>query len=310
MDIDVFEPREVAELIMTYYSGGYPNELQVSGLEMALRRLHDEGFSLSSLFIDTRHFEHTLIRELERLRSEKLIHDQTLNAIKRALFKFRADTIESYELIDYSRGSTFNTSFIDHVTSNPSLVIVDFSADGAPGVSLQLKQLVVSYITKLLFNKFTEYKVSGVDKVLLLIIEESQNYCPNLSTYPVGHSLARDNLARIATQGRKFGLCLCLVSQRPSFVDPVVLSMINTFIIHRISADDIAFIKKVAGSLPKVIESKLVNLKTGRAIVTGQMNKLGFPVVIDIPERKIKPRIGKIDVSQIIAKSGQNSYIL
>jgi DNA helicase HerA-like ATPase len=109
-------------------------------------------------------------------------------------------------------------------------------------------------------------------------------------------------LAQIATQGRKFGLSLCLVSQRPSFVDPIVLSMVNTFIIHRISAEDIAFIRKISGGLPKVIENKLVNLTTGRAIVSGQMNKLGFPVVVDIPERKILPKMGKIDVSAILRR--------
>ena len=144
--------------------------------------------------------------------------------------------------------------------------------------------------------------MKGTDRILLLIIEEAQNYCPNLETYPIGYSLARDNLAQIATQGRKFGLSLCLVSQRPSFVDQIVLSMVNTFIIHRISATDVPFVKRAAGGLPEVIEDKLTSLATGRAIVIGQMNKLGFPVLIEIPEeeRRIKPTIGKISVSKIL----------
>ena len=50
MDLDIFEPREVAELIITYYTGGALNELQVAGIETALRRLHDEeGYPISSL---------------------------------------------------------------------------------------------------------------------------------------------------------------------------------------------------------------------------------------------------------------------
>jgi len=304
MDLDVFEPREVAELIITYYTGGSLNELQVAGIETALRRLcEEEGYSISSLFLDERNFRGKLIAELERAKDERLIHDQTLNAIKRALFKFKSDVIDQYELITHRNLVTLSADFIDTITNpkNPTLVIVDFSADGAPGVALQLKQLVVSYITELLLKKFTKYKIEGADKILLLVIEESQNYCPNLQTYPIGYSLARDNLAQIATQGRKFGLSLCLVSQRPSFVDPIVLSMVNTFIIHRISAEDVPFVKRVAGGLPRVIEDKLTSLATGRAIVTGQMNKLGFPVVVNIPERKIKPTIGKISVSKILA---------
>jgi len=302
MDLDVFGPREIAELIITYYTGGQLNELQVAGLEMVLRRLKEDGYSMTSLFLDDRYFEGKLVADLERMKDEKLIHDQTLRAIERALNKFKSDLVDKYELIAYKGQTTFSSDLIDSITDskNPTLIIVDFSADGAPGAPLQLKQLIVAYITELLLKKFTEYKMRGADKILLLIIEEAQNYCPNLETYPIGYSLARDNLAQIATQGRKFGLSLCLVSQRPSFVDQVVLSMVNTFIIHRVSAADVPFVKRVAGGLPEVIEDKLTSLATGRAIVTGQMNKLGFPVIVDIPERRVKPTIGKISVSKIL----------
>jgi hypothetical protein len=303
MDLDVFEPREVAELVITYYTGGQLNELQVAGLEMALRELKDDGYSMATPFLEDRYFEGELMANLERAKEEKLIHDQTLHAIKRALNKFKSDVVKEYELIAYKGHVTFGSGLIDTITDprSPALIIVDFSADGAPGAPLQLKQLIVAYITKLLLKKFTEYKMKGTDRILLLIIEEAQNYCPNLEAYPIGYSLARDNLAQIATQGRKFGLSLCLVSQRPSFVDQVVLSMVNTFIIHRISAADVPFVKRVAGGLPEVIEDKLTSLATGRAIVTGQMNKLGFPVIVDIPERNVKPTIGKISVSKILA---------
>lgn len=304
MDLDIFEPREVAELIITYYSGGSLNELQVAGLELVLRRLYEEeAYRVSQLFIEDRNFERVLLPGLERARDERLIHDQTLRAIIRAVTKFKNDVIDQYELVTFKNLVTLSTKFIDSITDpdNPTLAIIDFSTDGAPGVSIQLKQLVVSYITKLLLKKFTSYKIEGKDKIMLLIIEEAQNYCPNLQTFPIGYSLARDNLAQIATQGRKFGLSLCLVSQRPSFVDPVVLSMVNTFIIHRISAEDVSFVKRIAGGLPKNIENKLTTLTTGRAIVVGQMNRLGFPVIVDIPERKIKPTIGRISVSKILA---------
>jgi hypothetical protein len=59
-------------------------------------------------------------------------------------------------------------------------------------------------------------------------------------------------------------------------------------------------VKRVAGGLPEVIEDKLTSLATGRAIIAGQMNRLGFPVIIDVSERRIKPTIGKISVSKIL----------
>lgn len=303
INLSEFSSREVAELVITYYTGGLKNELQISGLETALRRLYDNNYDLSEMFINDDVFDR-LISELTILtKKERLIHDQTSKAILRALQKFRDDCVIKYEIIGYEEETTLSGSFIDRITENPSLVIIDFSTDGAPGVSLQAKQLVISYLTKMLYTKFTSYKVSGDERCLLLIIEESQNYCPNLSAYPIGYSLARDNLALIATQGRKFGLCLCLVSQRPSFVDPIVLSMVNTFIIHRISAEDVSFVKKIVGTLPTAFQKKLTLLATGRAIVTGQMNILGFPVIVDIPKREIEPKMGRIDVGRILTRS-------
>lgn len=299
LDLDVFNARELSELIMTYYSGGSLNELQVSGLDLVLRNLEGAGYSFSMLFTDN--YYDKILQKLDDARRKRIIHDQTYSAIRRALAKFKED-LGVYDLIKPKNKASFNDNFVNELINpeKPKLVIIDFSADGAPGVPLQLKQLIVAYITKLLFKKFTEYKSKGENKVLLLIIEEAQNYCPNQETFPIGYSLARENLAQIATQGRKFGLSLCLVSQRPSFVDQVVLSMVNTFIIHRVSAADVTFIKRVTGGLPEAIENKLTNLATGKAIVTGQMNVLSFPILVDIPERKIKPTVGKISVSEIL----------
>ena len=297
MDLSPFSPREVAELIVVYYSGGELNERQAYGIEMILRNLKEEGYEISELFIDDNLFKRTLISELRKAVEKKEIHSQTGNAIERALRKFK-DDMDKYSLIRYKNQVTLGEKFIDELTKpgSASLALIDFSTEGAPGVSLQMKQLIISYLTKLLYNKFTDYKVQGEERVLLLAIEEVQNYCPNLTTYPIGYSLARNNIVNIATQGRKFGLSLCLISQRPTFIDPIALSMVNTFIIHRISAGDLHFVKRAAGSLPQSIEQRLVNLRTGYAVVMGQMNRLRFPVIVSVPKREIEPRVGKIDV--------------
>ncbi len=188
------------------------------------------------------------------------------------------------------------------MTDNPQLSIIDFSTGGATGVPLQIKQLVIAYLTKMLYNTFTKFKTQGEERYLLLIIEEAQNYCPNPSTYPIGYTLTRETLSLIATQGRKFGICLCLVTQRPSFVDPIVLSMVNTFFIHRVSVDDVNFVKRVTGGLPKVLENRLVNLGRGYVIITGQMNSLGFPIFCKVKDvRKIQPTIGKTNLVEILS---------
>lgn len=295
VDLSELTLREIAELIVTYYSGGELNEMQAYGIEYILKNLVDEGHSVSQLFVREDLFERVL-NELKRI-SDQEIHPQTKKAIERALRKFKEDIVDELKLITLSR-ITLDKNFVDELTKpgEPSLALIDFSADGAPGISLPVKQFVIAYLTKLLYNCFVKYKSEEKTRLLLLAIEEAQNYCPNTATFPISYSLARTNLANIATQGRKFRLCLCLISQRPSFIDPVVLSMVNTFIIHRISADDVYFVKRAAGALPSSIEERLTRLPTGHAVVMGQMNKLGFPVIVSIPKREIEPTMGKAEV--------------
>ena len=303
IDLEEFSPRELAEMIIAFRTGGTLNELQVAGLEIALRRLKEQyDWSFNDIFLNTAYFN-DLIDEIDNITQiDRTIHPQTARAIKSAIEHFRSEVVTKYNLLPEEGTATISSEFVKDITDNPQLAIIDFSTGGATGVPLQIKQLVIAYLTKMLYNTFTKYKMEGDERYLLLIIEEAQNYCPNPSTYPIGYTLTRETLSLIATQGRKFGICLCLVTQRPSFVDPIVLSMVNTFFIHRVSVDDVNFVKKVTGGLPKVLENRLVNLGRGDMIITGQMNILGFPVFCEVKDaRKIQPTIGKTNLVEVLS---------
>jgi DNA helicase HerA-like ATPase len=183
------------------------------------------------------------------------------------------------------------------------LFLISFSVEGAPGVDLRTKQFVMTYLTTLLFEQFTQYKIEREDRSLLLIIEEAHNFCPD-KTYPVSYSLAHTKLSTIATQGRKFGLSLYLISQRPSFVDRVILSMCNTFFIHRTSPEDDSFVKAVCGGLPSSLASRLTMLNIGDVIITGQLVPVPFPLLVHIldSDRKIKHTVGKTNISDRLAE--------
>jgi DNA helicase HerA-like ATPase len=180
------------------------------------------------------------------------------------------------------------------------MIVIDFTAIGAPGYPIHVKQFIVYYIAYILFKRFVEYKQQEeLQRSLLFVIEEDQNYCPNLAEYRIGYSLARDVLQQIATQGRKFGLCLCLVTQRPSYVDPVIISMCNTFFIHRIAPGDESFVRRVTGGLPESLEKKLTRLETGYVIIAGQAIKSGLPILAHIRmgiDRIVEQKAGKVDI--------------
>jgi DNA helicase HerA-like ATPase len=289
ISLDGFTAREIAEFIVAYKTGGFDlNELQVSLIERALRELEGAA-SPTELLTSKISLLYEAIEELSRGHGA-VFHPQTGRAAKAAVEKLHQDLARSYRIL--SPRPSLDQRTIDEATEKPLLVILDFSPEGAPGVPLPLRQLVIAYLARLLYQRFTAYKTRGLDRYMLFVIEEAQNYAPNPRTYPVAWSIARDYLALIATQGRKFGISMAVVSQRPSFLDPVVLSMINTFIVHRSAPDDVAYISRAAGGLPQGLRERLTRLPRGTALVAGQMNLLGHPVLIRTPRRSAGHRMG------------------
>lgn len=294
INLDLLEYTELAEIIVTYFKGSIEGaEQQISGLIRAFELIREAGYSsLHDLFCSDRDI---LTSHIDELGEEEKFFPQTIRAIKNQIKEFY-NLEDKYQLLS-TDSPLKSDEFVDNITNNRGIAIIDFSAEGAPGVDLKTKQLVMTYLATILFNKFTEYKLKGIQKYLLFIIEEAQNFCPDKS-YPISSSLAHSKLSAIATQGRKFGLSLCLISQRPSFVDKIVLSMCNTFFIHRVSPEDVSFVKSVTGGLPQSLAARLTTLDTGEVIVTGQMLTVPFPLIVKVPkeERKVKPTIGETNV--------------
>ncbi len=308
IDLGTLSRTELAEIIMQFYTGGELPELQITGLERVIEYMelqNDIGnpnqeppeFRYSELFTDEAKFERitTKLNDFSTGKNPE-IHSSVAGAIRRALEKFRREALTS-KLFD--EDPTITRNFLDKLTNNREIAIIDFSSDGAPGISPELKQAVVGYFASLIYKTFTRYKTDKAKKYIIFAIEEAHNYIPNDSVYKVGAGLARRKLHVIATQGRKFGIGLCLISQRPAFLDEVVVSMVNTFFIHRIAFGDISFVRKVTGGLPKSRENKLTNLSQGQVIVTGQMSKkLPIPLTIKVSsnDRVIPHTAGTTDV--------------
>ncbi len=124
--------------------------------------------------------------------------------------------------------------------------------------------------------------------------EESMNEKP--LNFPVffimeeAHILAPKNrktaskywISRIAREGRKFGLGLCLVSQSPKSVDPVALSQANNMIILRlVEPQDQRHVQTASESLSEDLVKQLPSLNIGEAMVLGLMVKVPTLVKID-----------------------------
>jgi DNA helicase HerA-like ATPase len=305
IDLNAFSSAEIAETIIAIYHAGKLEgaELQLNYLSTLLSDIDrlKEKFALcirnDEIDYNCMMFEIEKLKTLiEEDKETKKVHGATADAVLRALMNFYDLMIKKHKIIPrYGARATINEDFIDGITDpkSPKLVILDFSTEGATGVDLSVKQFVVGNVLALLFKKFTAYRVKGENKLLLFVIEEAQNYAPNTQVYPIGFSVAKKILASVATQGRKFGLCLGLVTQRPSYVDPIVMSMMNTFIIHRVAPGDVRFVSTTTGGLPKYIERKLTYMEPGLAVLTGQMNVFPYPIFVKI-DRRVSHKISSL----------------
>ncbi|MEW6107851.1 MAG: ATP-binding protein [Nitrospirota bacterium] len=125
--------------------------------------------------------------------------------------------------------------------------------------------LVLRQLFEIAKNRKTDLK-------LILFIDEAHNYVPS-----VYKSYCKEELLKIAREGRKYGITLCLISQRPRWVDPTALSQCGTIFIFRIqNSDDKKHIFDSA-SLPDTLRDiSIARFRTAEMIITGDV--VGTPI--------------------------------
>ncbi|MGC9210073.1 MAG: helicase HerA domain-containing protein [Acidilobus sp.] len=143
--------------------------------------------------------------------------------------------------------------------------------------------IVSHYLRRLLSErKAWKHRKEGYPVPVFVVIEEAHVLIP-----AHGMTLTKYWASRIAREGRKFGVGLIVVSQRPRNVDPDVLSQTNNKIILRIvEPQDIKYVQDASEELSEDLAGILPSLNPGEAVVIGSMVKL--PAVI-----KVKPCEGK-----------------
>lgn len=158
------------------------------------------------------------------------------------------------------------------------------------GYSESFKATLYTYVANYLFNARVERKIPYQ---FLMLLEEAHNFVPGKTEdLAIGRSIATTK--KIAQEGRKFGIGLILISQRPSRLDETTLSMCNSFVIMRmVNPADQNFVRRVIESLGEDDAKMLPNLDIGEALLSGQM--INFPVLVKIKEPKSKGEHEEVD---------------
>jgi len=125
----------------------------------------------------------------------------------------------------------------------------------------------------------------GRQRPLLIVLEEAHVY---LGAQSKGR--AANAARRIAKEGRKYGVGLMLISQRPAEVDPTILAQCGTTIAMRLTNDsDRSQVASCASDNLKGLFSMLPVLRTGEALVVGEAVNMPIRVIIDRPAEGRRP---------------------
>jgi uncharacterized protein len=136
-------------------------------------------------------------------------------------------------------------------------------------------------IYSLIAEDVFERKVSGELRLpALFLLEEAHNFAP---AQPRSDAEKRSitTTRQIAQEGRKFGVGLVIISQRPSRLDETTLSQCNSFVIMRmVNPADQSFVRRVIETLGEDEAKLLPDLDVGEALLSGQF--INFPVLVRI----------------------------
>jgi DNA helicase HerA-like ATPase len=166
-----------------------------------------------------------------------------------------------------------------------NVTIVDLS-----GIPFEVLSVVVALVTRLIFTfnfHFKKYRVAGEQEFpFLLVYEEAHNYVPQSTGAKYG--TVRKSIERIAKEGRKYGISLMIVSQRPSEVSETVFSQCNNFVAMRLTNPaDQSYVKRLLPDNLSAITDALPTLEQQEAIVIG--DSVAVPSLLRVDDITDKP---------------------
>jgi DNA helicase HerA-like ATPase len=175
-----------------------------------------------------------------------------------------------------------------------NVTIVDLS-----GVPFEVLSITVSLVSRLIFDFSFHYSklrhANGKlnDVPIMLVCEEAHNYIPQHDN--AAYRASRKSLERVAKEGRKYGLSLMVVSQRPSEVSETIFAQCNNFLSLRLTNDaDQNYVRRLFPDNSNAITEILPNLAPGECVVVGDAVLL--PAVIKMPMPSPEPHSQSVNV--------------
>jgi len=198
-------------------------------------------------------------------------------------------------------------SFIARIFRLPArgkpISIIDVS-----GVPSDIVSVVVAVLSRLVFD-YAIWSRSEIQRPVLLVCEEAHRYVPADRTG--GGQAVRKVLERIAKEGRKYGVSLGLITQRPSDLAEGVLSQCGTIIAMRLNNDrDQQFVKNAMPEGSRGFLDVIPALRNRECIVCGEGVSIPIRVAFDDLERDRRPASSDPLFSELWRHSGDEDAMV
>ena len=176
------------------------------------------------------------------------------------------------------------------VTGKP-LSIIDMS-----GLPSEIVDVVVSLLFRVIFD-FAVWADRDKMPPILLICEEAHRYVP--ADQNLGFKASTRAIARVSKEGRKYGISLGLITQRPSELAPTVLTQCGTLFALRLSNElDRQFVASALPDSSHGLLAALPSLRRQEAIVVGEGVTIPMRIRFDSLPPQQQPHSGSAHFSR------------
>ena len=181
--------------------------------------------------------------------------------------------------------------------SGKPITIIDVS-----GIPSEITSTVVAVLSRLVFD-YAIWSRDEETQPILLVCEEAHRYVPNERV--ASNSSAAKVLSRIAKEGRKYGVSLGLITQRPSDLAEGVLSQCGTIISMRLNNErDQAFVRAAMPEGARGFLDAIPALRNRECIICGEGVSIPVRLSFDDLEEARRPASADPSFSELWARSG------
>ena len=196
---------------------------------------------------------------------------------KRYGFLFQAPDSEH----QYNAMAEMIKRLMDYSTEKAQVKVINFSE-----VPSDILPVIVGLVARIIYQvQFWTDRAKR--RPMALVCDEAHLYLPKKDGKNPVEQRAIENFEKIAKEGRKYGVALLVVSQRPSDVSPTILSQCNNVIALRLTnGDDQATVKRLMPESLEGLMDTLPILDIGEALVVGDAVLLPSRIRIHPPSEK------------------------